>query len=790
MPLIPPTLYKGVKYIRIHQKDLDGLSLGNSFTFADSLTVGHSNNTYVYTIKSIAPDPNNPSVFYLEVTTTTTAAPTNTSGAKVIYEPFLVQDITYNEYNAVLNNAVSSELSLTHYQVDRTQVSATPNNIDAILGGYAAPAELGLDLYNDTGLSNARYNGTRLGANTFNKPTLETKIPFFATFDSIRQTSDIGGMYQYSIPYIINSDGETLPTTDTQTLFYDVPYIFTQEKSANSWVRFSELSPVNEQRQQRKFTDTFEIYKGGADIRTLATSTSGSLNSLGNTLRVKSGSFFNDIFFGEDTGVGVYKVEATLSGSEEEGSRTKVTKNTEYIVDYFETYDPQNLFSSNTYSLGAGEVAECDLNFNSTILLAYDRDGTGWKKDIQTNVRLERSTDNGSTWSTIKEVVIPRFWNRYDINASQIPENVTLVGYRKIDGITGVYLAVNLVSGFISFGGTNSNKLRTVVEYQTSGNDDCFVHSKFEFLNGNGVRFINGLGAGTLGIGGGAVAGAAGQALAIGGLASLSATGTALVLLTTPVLIGAAVGAVGIGIVAALKYRNSLGQIKYKDTGVNQKYVRIIFNEALTNLTPVLYSEFKVSQEIEPAATVTLAAPPFSRSLGGPDSTDISPINIHYGSAGNPWLTLSPGLLEARGKVQSSTEHLPLGFKDFIDPLTFQVGDQIKFEGNENKVHTILEVVPRQAGLPDTIRGHYYTMLRVHPPVPGDTWVKNFQVRRFFQDPTKVILANPQEQLAGNELQFTSSSLKGTLVPQPLTDSLQKNFADYKQQLFAKGIIS
>ena len=247
MPLIPPTLYKGVKYIRIHQKDLDGLSLGDSFTFADSLTVGHSNNVYVYTIKSIAPDPSNPSVFYLEVTTTRTAAPANTSAAKVIYEPFLVQDITYNEYNAVLNNAVSSELSLTHYEVDRSQVSATPNNIDAILGGYAAPAELGLDLYNDTGLSNARYNGTRLGANTFNKPTLETKIPFFATFDSIRQTSDIGGMYQYSVPYVINSDGETLPTTDTQTLFYDMPYIFTQEKSANSWVRFSELSPVSEQ---------------------------------------------------------------------------------------------------------------------------------------------------------------------------------------------------------------------------------------------------------------------------------------------------------------------------------------------------------------------------------------------------------------------------------------------------------------------------------------------------------------------------------------------------------------
>lgn len=789
MPITPPTLYQGIKYIRIHQKDLNNTKLGDSIMFADDVTVGHSNGTYVYTVKSIIQDPNNPLAYYLEVEANKSTSPANTTNALVIYQPELVQDITYSEYNAILNNASSVQLSTTHYQVDRSSVNATPDNIDAILGGYAAKAELGNALYTMSGLANARYNGSRLGANFNNNPTLETKIPFFATFDSMRQTSDIGGVYQFNVPYVVNGSGETLPTTDTKTLYYDMPSIFTQDKFASTAVRFSEQSPVNEQRQQRKLTDRFEIFKGGTDVRTLAVSTSGSVNSLGDTLTIRSGSFFNDIFFGEDTGVGQYTVDATLSGSEDGGSRTRISKNTDYIVEYNETYDPQNLFTTNVYQLGAGEQAECDLNFNATVLLAFDRDGTGWKKDIKTTVKLERSTDGGSNWSTVSQVVIPRFWNRYDINASQIPENVTLVGYRKIDGITGVYLAVNVLSGFTSFGGSNVNQMRTVVTYETSGNDDCFAHSKFEFLDGNGVRFISGLGAGTLGIGGGAVAGAAGQAVAIGGLSSLSATGTALALLSAPVVIGAAVGA--LGIVAALNYRSSLGQIRYKDTGINQKYVRIIFNEALTNITPVLYSEFKVSQEIEPAATINIAASaPFSRSLGGPDSTDITPNNIHYGSSGNPWLSLSPGLLQARGKVQSSTEHLPLGFKDFTEPLNFQPGDQIKFEGNENKVHTILEVVPRQAGLPDTVRGHYFTMLKVHPPVPGSTWVKNFQVRRFVQDPTKVLLLNNEEGLAVNKLQFTSSSLKGTIVPEPLTNALEEDFADIKGSLISKGIIS
>jgi hypothetical protein len=579
MPITPPTLYKGVKYIRIHKNDLNGLTLGSSFTFAEDLTVVHGNGTYIYTIQSITKDPNNPSVYYLQVTTTKSAAPTNTTSALTTFSPSTVQDIDYNEYNAIINNAVSSELSNIHYQVDREVVQPLPSNLDAILNGSAQPAEVSPQITSATGMVNARYNGSRLGENFNNRPTLETKIPFFATFDSIRQTSDIGGMYQYNIPYVINSDGDTLPTTDTQTLFYDMPYIFTQEKSANSTTRFSELSPVSEQRQQRKFTDTFEVYKGGADIRTLATSTSGSINSIGNTLTVKSGSFFNDIFFGEDTGVGIYKVEATLSGSEEEGSRTQITKNTEYTVEYEETEDTQNLFLDNVYSLGVGEIAECDLNFNSVVLLAYDRQGTGWKTDIQTNVRLEKSTDGGTTWNTVKEIIIPRFWNRYDINASQIPANVTLVGYRKIDGITGVYLAVNVDSGFISFGGSSSShQMRTVVEYQTSGNDRCYAHSKFEFLDGNGMRISR-----TLSV----------------GLNStiLSTTGAALAALSAPVILGAAVG--GLAITAALTYRSALGQIKYKDTGINQKYVRIIFNEALTNLSPVLYRFLKKLNPIQ-----------------------------------------------------------------------------------------------------------------------------------------------------------------------------------------------
>lgn len=779
MPLTIPDLYQGILYIRIHEKDLNNLKLGDSFTYADDLLVQHSNATYIYTIESIISDPYNPSVRFLRVKANRSSSPTNTTGAKVLYRPESAVDITYNEFNALFNNATSAELSAIHYQVDRSTVSTLPTNLDAILNKSAPFAEVSNQLTTAAGMVQSRYNGSRLGALVGRDRTLDVTTPYFGAFNSIKQTSDIAGVYQFNTSHVINSDGEISSTADTPTLYYDMPYIFTQGTNANTTVRYSELSPVNQQREQRKFTDTFTVFKGGQDISTLAVSTSGSLNPKGNAVTVKSGSFFQNIIFGEDVGVGDYRVEATFSGSD--GGRTKVTKNTQKVVDYREIYDPYSRFNTGTYSL-AGE-AECDLQFNSTILLAYDRDGLGWKPDMKTSVRLEVSGDGGSTWNTLKEVVIPRYWNRYEINEADVPANVVHIGHRVIDGITGVYLAVNLASGFIPFG---SKQLRTVVEFETTGNDDCFINNKFEFLDKDGNPLVVGaaISAAGLATGGGILGGAALAGVSFG----LSNTGIALAVLADPVgaaALGAAVvGGVTIG--GILKLRNLFGKIKYQDFGVNKHYINVKFKEDL----PTLYTEFKVSQEISPAATVNMAAAPFSRSLGGPLSTDLSPQNINYNSQGNPWIILSPSLKGAEGAVQSLTDHEPLGFKDFTEQFKIQIGDQIKFEGNEKKVHTVVDYVPQSNSLPPTYRGSLYSMYKVDPPILGSTWVKNFQVRRFIQDPTSVLLVANEDKSETNKLYFSSSSLKGTVVPEFISPTLKENLSEYKQTLISKGIIS
>ena len=779
MPITPPTLYQGVKYIRIHKKDLNNLQLGDSIVYADTVNVAHSNATLAYTIVSIKQDTSSSQVLFLEVIANKSIAPTNTSAAITIFTPQTAQDFTYSEYNALFGNAMEGGVSTKHYQVDRGIVQDLPTNIDAIINQNAPFAEVSKQLTSATGYANARYNGSRLGQLVGLDRTIDVTVPYFAAFDSIRQTSDIAGIYQFNIPQVVNADGDIQSTTDTKTLFYDMPSIFTQEQIANTSIRFSELSPVNEQRTQKRYTDTFEIYKGGQDITTLAVSTSGSLNSRGDTVTVKSGSFFNSIVFGEDVGVGNYKVDATFSGSD--SGRTQVTKNTEQVVAYREIYDPYNRYASGSYHI-TGE-AECDLSFNSTILLAFDRDGTGWKKDIKTLVRLEISSD-GSNWNTLKQITIPRYWNRYEINEADVPANVLHVGHRVIDGITGIYLAVSLESGFIPFG---NQYIRTVVEYQTSGNDDCFINNKFEFLDSKGNRINAGTVLATAGV---ATAGGILVGAKIAGVAGigLSNTGLALAVLAGP--IGAA--AIGVAVVGGLtiggirKLRGLFGRIRYQDVGINNEYVNVKYKEDLETL----YTEFRADQEIQPAATVNLATTPFSRSLGGPTSTDLTPQNLNSGSEGNPWFALSPSLKEAEGAVQSLTDHEPLGFKDFTQPFRLQVGDQMKFEGNESKLHTIVEIVPQQTSLPPTYRGSLYTLYKVLPPIPGKTWVKNFQVRRFIQDPTSVLVIGNEDKSTTNKLYFTSSSLKGTITPQFMSPTLKENLPEYKQQLIAKGIIS
>lgn len=78
------------------------------------------------------------------------------------FSPFLLPvPFTYNDYNALLGNTEDIRTTSFIFDVDRTNDQIVPLNIQNILSGNGTPAKFTESNHTDTGLINARYNGTK-----------------------------------------------------------------------------------------------------------------------------------------------------------------------------------------------------------------------------------------------------------------------------------------------------------------------------------------------------------------------------------------------------------------------------------------------------------------------------------------------------------------------------------------------------------------------------------------------------------------------------------------------------
>jgi hypothetical protein len=100
----------------------------------------------------------------------------------VSFTPFIAPiPFTYNDYNAILGNTLGKTLNaqgqLVNYEglrttnfifdVDRTKDQIVPSNIQGILSGSGTPAKFPESNHSDTGLTNARYNGSKTSTADF-----------------------------------------------------------------------------------------------------------------------------------------------------------------------------------------------------------------------------------------------------------------------------------------------------------------------------------------------------------------------------------------------------------------------------------------------------------------------------------------------------------------------------------------------------------------------------------------------------------------------------------------------
>jgi len=88
--------------------------------------------------------------------------PAASTDESVLVDPFIVGSFTNSDFEPLISNATTLEPNSFQFVVDRNESQLNPTNYEAIINRSAIKANLQDSNYSDTGLINARYDGTKL----------------------------------------------------------------------------------------------------------------------------------------------------------------------------------------------------------------------------------------------------------------------------------------------------------------------------------------------------------------------------------------------------------------------------------------------------------------------------------------------------------------------------------------------------------------------------------------------------------------------------------------------------
>lgn len=88
--------------------------------------------------------------------------PAGTDDESVLLTPFIVGTFTNSDFEPLISNATSLEPNSFKFVVDRNEDQINPKNLEAIVNRSAVKAKVQDSNYTDSGLINARYDGTKL----------------------------------------------------------------------------------------------------------------------------------------------------------------------------------------------------------------------------------------------------------------------------------------------------------------------------------------------------------------------------------------------------------------------------------------------------------------------------------------------------------------------------------------------------------------------------------------------------------------------------------------------------
>ena len=223
----------GVQTIRVNRYDNTGADIAGNIKYARTIRVDHNGTVRGYEIKSVALDPTDSSVYYIQVRADRTSQPGSGTGFTVALAPGANLDLDYHEYNALLGNADENVYARNKFKIKHDTLKGIPDNIDNILNKSEELAEVKDDMYSDTGLSNARYKGSKNTSTDINvyqagdtagfkSPAVEVTQDYYAYFNYIGGTSpELPNKVAADIKYLIGADGTVIdPKTDDDAISF------------------------------------------------------------------------------------------------------------------------------------------------------------------------------------------------------------------------------------------------------------------------------------------------------------------------------------------------------------------------------------------------------------------------------------------------------------------------------------------------------------------------------------------------------------------------------------------
>lgn len=322
-----------------------------------------------------------------------------------IPEPYLTSTFSNSDCDVLQNNAVRLSTSQYHQQVLYDNGSSIPSNINQIIAGNAEPAEVNDYLFNASDSTRPRYSGVRSESPGINQsttfggygtlPNIENRQTYFAHFDYLQDTSDeLLNKSAAHILYLFDEEG------NVQTPILNTPYYW---NLIDNYVSNEKVNIIIEAEENNRITiDNIPIIRAGVIPRVILYSQTGS-----------NPGVIEDIYFGE------------------------FNPNAPIIPDYFSKFTtvfPEQTFGASQFVLNIDYTSQpsdnIELNITagppppSTLEIKTTSNATQINLSVNLNylvynnpIRtllfnypfldfniigyLEKSTDNGSTWTKI-----------------------------------------------------------------------------------------------------------------------------------------------------------------------------------------------------------------------------------------------------------------------------------------------------------------------------------------------------------------------------------------------------